>query len=295
LKLSAYVLLGDPSWLVPSIRSYYDKVTRIIASYDEGYRSWSGEDMGPQMRECIRLLRENDPENKVVFTPGCFAFPDGHPQAGETIQRQVSLEAASDFGDWVLQLDTDEIAQDVDRIIQEINVADHLGFEGLEYPARWIYAHIMSHWFLEMSTRRLGAWDAIPGPIAVRAGTNLRHARQADIRCRRLQLSPSTHDEHIDLSAAILHFSMVRTEAAMRWKASISGHAPDLNWDARLRLWREARDHPIRAIIRSVARPTFGSYRLVRLPDQFGPDMVGSQTLIGDPCWLRSDDPPHHA
>lgn len=289
MKVAAYVLLGDPAWLVPSIRSYYNHVTTIVASYDQDFLSWSGSDMGPEMRTCIRLFQENDPDGKVVLLPGPFTCPGEHPQIGETRQRQAAIDAASQHGDWVLQLDTDEIVQDPDHLLDEIHLTDRSALDALEYPARWIYTHVFDNWFLERGTRRLGRWDAIPGPIAVRSGTTLRFARQADVDCRSLRFS-SGRGGGIDLDRAILHFSMVRSGPAMRWKAATSGHAPDLDWDLRLRRWEQARRHPMRAIAKSLIKPTFGSYRLARLPEQYDAGLVAEQTTAGDAAWLRSVD-----
>ncbi|MEY2420243.1 MAG: hypothetical protein QOI95_310 [Acidimicrobiaceae bacterium] len=289
MRLAAYVLLGDPSWLVPSIRSYYDHVDQIVASYDQDFHSWSGLDMGPEMRGCIRLLQENDPAGKVTLLPGPFSCPGEHPQLGETRQRQASLVAAADFGEWVVQLDTDEIAHQPERIVVEIKAADRDGCAGLEYPARWIYTHISRNWFLEAATRRMSIWSAIPGPVAVRAGTTLRRARQVEVKMRQLRFG-SEGGGRVRPIEAILHFSMVRSSASMRWKADISSHAPDLDWGARLALWEEACAHPTRAVLRSVIAPRFGSYRPVRLPAMYGNEMVAEQTLLGDPDRLRSSD-----
>jgi hypothetical protein len=289
MNVAAYVLLGDPAWLVPSIRSYYDDVTKIVASYDQNFQSWAGHDLGPEIRACIRLLRENDPDAKVVLLPGAFTRADLHPMVAETHQRQASVNAASQFGDWVLQLDTDEIVESRERLSEEIYVTERLGLDALEYPARWIYSHVSSNWFLERGTRRLRTWDAIPGPIAVRSGTTLRYCRQVDVACRRLRFSPAGDVGSIKVIDAILHFSMVRSPAAMRQKATTSGHAPDLDWSLWVRRWDGARIHPTRAILKSMVNPRFGTYRLARLPAHYDDDLVAEQILVGDPLWLRSD------
>jgi hypothetical protein len=292
VTVAAYVLLGDPAWLVPSIASYYDRVTTIVASYDQDHRSWSGAPMGPEMRACIRLLRDHDPDHKVVLLPGAFARPDEHPQEGETHQRQASIDAASAHGDWVLQLDTDEIVHDADRFFRELDRTEQAGLDALEYPARWVYAHLFDRWYLERATRRLRTWDAVPGPVAVRAGTRLRYLRQTDAPSRRLRFGGDDGFEPLPVASAILHFSMVRTERAMRAKSRITAHAPDLDWDLRLRLWHEARRRPARAVVRSVVTPSFGSYRFTRLPAAYDADVVAEQTMAGDPDWLASPDGP---
>jgi hypothetical protein len=288
LNVSAYVLLGDPAFLVPSIRSYYDDVTSIVASYDQDLLSWGGADMGPEMRACIRLIEANDPDGKVELLPGPFSCPELHPQDGETNQRQVSLDRASELGEWVIQLDTDEVVGNAARLLHEIDAADHLGLDALEYPSRWIYCHLFDCWFLERSTRRLKTWDAIPGPLVVRAGTRLRYARQTDAPTHKLRIGSGQGGGTVPIEDCVLHFSMVRTGAAMQAKAATSPHAPDLDWNARLGLWEQARRQPVRAVARSVLSPTFGTYRPARLPAHFDADLVARETMAGDPDLLRS-------
>jgi hypothetical protein len=287
VKPVAYILLGDPAWLPVSVRSYYPAVSRIVASYDESLRSWSGEDMRNEMETCLRLLADLDIDHKVVPLPGPFAVPGEHPQLGETRQRQASLDLASESGDWVVQLDTDEVVTDLGRLFDHIVIADHEGAGGLEYPARWLYTHVRGRWFLEMSTRRLRTWSAIPGPVAVRAGTRLTHARQTDSPLRRVRFGPALSPATVPLDEGILHFSMVRTPGAMAAKAKTSPHAPDLDWSRRLDVWERARRAPLRTVAASVARPEFGTFRPVRLPARYDDGLVREQTSLGDPGLLR--------
>jgi hypothetical protein len=238
--------------------------------------------MAAEMEACLRLLSRIDPDRKVTLLPGPFACPGEHPQLGETRQRNAALALASERGDWVLQLDTDEVATNASRLFHEIGVTDGLGVSALEYPARWLYTHVGWRIFLERSRRSLRVWDAIPGPVAVRAGTVLRLARQTDVLSRRLAIGRGPTPERLRLRDAILHFSMVRSFEAMNWKASVSPHAPDLDWKRRLDLWTAARRHPARAVAISILNPTFGSYRPTLLPTPFDASTVEMELRIGD-------------
>jgi hypothetical protein len=282
VKLAAYVLLGDPSWLPLAVASWYPHVDRIVASHDESGRSWAGGDLSGPIDRCLELLRQLDTDHKVEEVAGRFVAGGPDLMAAETAHRQAALDVAGQGADWVLQLDTDEVLPDARRLMAQVRTADQAGDDALELPARWLYTHVRGTWYLEMATRRLRPWEAFPGAVAVRSGTRLTHARQTDARTRRLHLGdggPAT----VRGDQAVLHFSMVRSDAVMTWKATITGHARDLDWERRLGLWRQAGRHPWWACAASVARPEFGSYRPVRLPAAYGSATVEAQTTLWSP------------
>ena len=282
MRLAAYVLLGDPAWLVPSIRSYYDHVDVIVASYDENYRSWAGFDLGPQIRQCIRLIEANDPDNKVLLAPGMYCRPDLHPSRAETMQRQAALNCASEVGAWVLQLDTDEVALNPERIVKEIAITDRLGNEALEFPARWVLSHVFGTWYVERASRLLRSWDGIPGAVAVRANAELLFCRQTE-STRALRFATGPNHGTVALEDAILHFTSVRSRNAVTLKMRMSGHAPDINEDRYMRAFDETTRRPLRAIARSMFHRSDGALRLARLPERFGVDTVAREIAAGDP------------
>lgn len=110
MRLHAYVLAGDPAWATESLTSYYPLVDRVVVSFDRGHLSWSGRPM--PVEAAIANLRLADPDGKIVLAPGNYSDPSRPFLDSETDQRQAALDAASEGADWVLQLDTDEIALD---------------------------------------------------------------------------------------------------------------------------------------------------------------------------------------
>jgi len=135
LRLASYILLGDPARLVPSINSYYEHVDTMVASYDQDGYSWAGADIGPEIRKCLRLLKKNDPDGKVVLRPGSFSCPGQHPRLADTTQRQTALDEASEVGEWVVPLDTDEIVPDANHLVSEVHSTAETDADGLEYSA----------------------------------------------------------------------------------------------------------------------------------------------------------------
>ncbi len=275
MKLHAYVLAGDPAWIAQSIRSYYGIVDRIVVSYDRSGLSWSGAPLS--VDESRRRLEVADPDGKMVLLPGDYADPSRAAMAGETAQRQDALDAASDGADWVLQLDTDEIAPAPNAIARSVATARSRGATALDFPLRTIYARTRSGSFLESCGRLWTDRAAYPGAIAVASGTRLSFARQTGTApLHRVDVAPWNTDpahgattpvhEVVPLSSAILHMSWVRTEAQLAEKQVVSGHAGESSWEQRMALWRRRSDHPRATTMRT---PFSGDpsrwFRIVRL------------------------------
>ena len=120
-----------------------------------------------------------DPQGKILMLPGDHSDPDRFVLDVETEHRQSALDAASEGADWVIQLDTDELLPSPSAFAAQLALAEQRGADALEFPARIIYARTPSGRFLEQCGRLWTAQSAYPGPVAVRAGTRLSHARQA--------------------------------------------------------------------------------------------------------------------
>ncbi len=290
MRVNAYVLLADLSWLTESIGSYYHAIDRLVVSHDADRRSWIGTDLSASIARGRELIAELDVDEKVVWLEQDFVRADRDPSKGETSQRQATLDLASADADWVLQLDTDEVVPDLPYFMERLAETDQLGFDGLEYSARWLFSHVRGCWYTELGTRRGRFWDAIPGPVAVRAGTQLRYHRQSDVTSRRLTVR-TKKDEHIPLDKAILHFSMVRDEAAVRSKAQTSSHANEFDWSPTVKVWLDVSERPISTMLRSAWAPTAFDGRVlrpVRLSRRYDDDLVARQTTLGHPGALHS-------
>lgn len=277
MKLHAYVLAGDPAWAGQSIGSIYGLVDRIVVSYDAEGLSWSGHPLSTE--ESLARIAAADPEGKVVLHPGRFSNPELMAMWAETAQRQDALDAASEGADWVLQLDTDEVVADPRAFRSALEAADGRAASAMDYPARVLYARAGSGRFLETCGRFWSTQSSYPGPVAVRAGTTLTHARQAaGVPTYRVDVSPwntdparpATTPVHrvIPRAQAILHLSWVRTEAQMAEKRTVSGHARDRDWDGELSRWRRRMRHPLlTAAAAPFSRKPFERYRVTSLPE----------------------------
>lgn len=283
MRLNAYVLAGDPAWITQSIASYYDHVSRIVVSYDQSGRSWSGAPLS--VDESLRRIAAADPQGKVVLLPGHHVrSADQHPLELETVQRQLALDTASEGADWVLQLDTDEIVPSMSTVLNHLEAAESRGATAIEFPARAFYARTRNGSFLEHCARWWTIQAGYPGPILVAAGTQLTHARQAArAPLYRVDISAWNSDPAHGRSSrvhavvpreqAILHLSWVRTEEQMQEKSVVSGHAGARDWELELKRWRQRAAHPRRTVVMTpFARSQSARFRLARLPQFDGLD-----------------------
>lgn len=279
LRISAYILVADPSYLRESLLSYYDHVDRVVLSYDETSTSWTGTPL--PLAQCLRIVDEIDADAKCVHAPGRFARLEHSAMDNETHQRQAALDEASQDADWVLQLDSDEVLLSPDAFFDSLHEADRAGADGLDFPSRWLYARVGAGRYLEGSGRLWRRAASYPGPMAVRAGVRLRHARQADIELFRVDVAARSTDPwrpknapvHRAISAqhAIAHFSWVRDEAVIRRKFAWSGHVDDLRGPVPLRRWRHRTRHPLlTALFTPLRRGSDGWFRLARIPEPPG-------------------------
>lgn len=278
-RVAAYVLLADPSFLVESISAYYPYVDRIILSYDESSTSWTGTTL--PVDQCREIVRALDRERKCIEMPGRFARLEYEALVNETFQRQTALDAASHGADWVLQLDTDEVMLRPEVFFAALRRADAAGAGGLDFPSRWLYTRARSARYLELSTRFWRHAASYPGPLAVRAGTSLRLARQADVPLYRVDFRSRNTDpwhpadapvaEVVQPEEAVLHFSWVRDPAVIRRKFGWSGHAAEMKPPRIYRSWERRTRHPSLTAASTPLRRSPGAwYRLSRIPEPPG-------------------------
>lgn len=282
-RVSAYVMLADPSYLSESVRAYYPHVDRIVLSYDRAHTSWTGTRL--PVEQCLEIVRRLDVDRKCVAAPGDFARLDHPPLENDTFQRQSALDAASEGSDWVVQLDTDEVMVDDAAFFASLGSADEAGAAGLDFPARWLYSRVGAGLYLEQVAPGWRLAASFPGPLAVRAGTRLRHARQADVTLYRVDIAARNTDPWHPRSArvdevvrpdqAVVHFSWVRQPDVIRRKFGWSGHAEQMKPPAVYRAWERRTRHPWLTVATSPLRARVGGwYRVSSIAEPPGGEPI---------------------
>lgn len=296
-RLAAYILLADPSFLVESVSAYYPYVDRIVVSYDDAATSWTGTPLPIPL--CLDLLRGLDTEGKLVAAPGHFARLDEDPLANDTHQRQHALDAASEFGDWVVQLDTDEVMLRPATFFDCLRRGAERGARGLDFPARWLYSRVAPGRYLEQTDRMWRHASSYPGPLAVAAGTTLRLARQADVPLHRVDVRsrntdpwhPDTAEVHevIPVDEAVAHFSWVRHPDVLRRKFAWSGHSAEWSAPGIHAAWERRSRHPWLTVATTpLRRRSRAWYRLSSIPEPPGGEPPDFETGPGP---AATDDP----
>ena len=294
MKCNAYIMAADPAWIEASVRSYYPLAGRIVVSYDEAGRGWTGGAL--DVEQCLRRLRAIDPAGKLDFRPGHYARPEffDRPMENDTYQRQCALRQAEDGADWVLQLDTDEVIASLDTFTNSLREADRRGCQALNYPSLWMYSRAFDHWGLEWCDRGWRRAAGYPGPLAVRSGSELTLARRVESGHYHVDLTPRGSsgrvpngipvDRVVAAREAVWHLSMWRDEEWLRRKFASSSHATDRDWHPEIAGWLWAREHPLLKTL--VSQFSRGAHkrplRLSRLPRTV-------QSLVAESC--VSDSP----
>lgn len=278
-RVTAYVLMGDPAYLKQSVAAYYPYVDRIVVSYDSSHTSWTGTPL--PIDQCLQIVDEVDVDGKCMRAPGAFARLDQQALANDTHQRQVALDQASEGADWVLQLDTDEVMASPERFFDTLRQADDAGAAGLDYPSRWIYSRVGEGHYLVACDRFLRPVSSYPGPLAVRAGTQLKHARQTDVDLFRVDFRATSTDPWrprdaqvdavVNAGEAVLHFSWVRDPEAIKRKFGWSGHHAAMGAPKVYRDWAWRTRHPVLTTVAAPFRRVVdGRYGLARVPEPPG-------------------------
>ncbi len=266
MRIHAYLLAADPCWLEAGVSSYYDLVEKIVVSYDQEHRGFSGHGKMP-IEECIKRLKAIDRDSKIIFSPGDYGRPDFESMQNETNQRQHALQEAGEGADWVLQLDNDEVLPNPQALLEVLDYARAMDIPAVEWPMRVLFRTMKDGRFLEVCGRTGGPRFEYPGSICVRPSVTLSHARivegdfvrpvVAGDRDSLQILRPAAANEYrIALESAedaVIHNSWGRPASSIRQKVASWGHNEGLKtwmfyylrWLPAKYLWRWTRDfHP---------------------------------------------------
>jgi hypothetical protein len=220
VRINAYVLAADPTWLPQSVGAYYPYIGKLVVSYDVRSRGWTGAPTA--VAECVGLLEALDVEGKIEWMPGDFSNPSaGSYMERETSQRQSALEVAARDADWILQIDTDEVLPDWSALRGVMDRAEASGVSAVEWPMRMLFRRLSRRRFLEVATISRTTHFEYPGPVAVRANAELMDARRANGEYLRPVVEGDTSSLQIRrLPAETEHRSVVLTPDQAIWHNS---------------------------------------------------------------------------
>lgn len=234
MRLCAYVLAADPTWIEHSIPAYYPLVDRIVVSYDQESKGWTGQ--ATAVEESLEKIRAVDPDGKCEYVPGIWRADD--PMMGEVAQRQHAIGLLTD-ADWVLQLDTDEVLTAPDELLP---VLESCQGTAVDWPSRTLYRRLSGGWFLEIVDRFYRRHVEFPGPLAIRPDATFTYGRR-----------PEEGIVQAEGVTPLVHNSWARDEETTVRKVTTWGHASaemvayvDRVWKPATRRWPLMRNfHPL--------------------------------------------------
>ena len=247
MRLHAYVLAADPTWIARTVPQWYPYVDRLVVSFDADGIGWAGAPVPVQ--QCRDALKALDFDHKIVELPGNYSSALAHltPMEKDTAQRQAALRVAGEGADWVLQLDTDELLPDPATLLSWLTTADVLGCAGLEWPMRVLFRRTRRG-FLQVINKDRSAHFEYPGPIAVRPEVALVDCRRIAENILRvcvegdnsLQLQrPAASNEvrrgGLPAAQAVIHNSWARERSSVHRKVRSWGHSD--GWRSRAYFW----------------------------------------------------------
>ena len=262
-RLGAYILPGDPTWLAKTLAAYYPLLDDLVVPVPVDAVGWTGRTL--PVEEVLAIVRAVDHRGILRIVEGVW-IDTSHPMHAETAQRQAALDALVGRVDWVLQIDNDEFLPHTAALSQAIDAADDAGLSAIEWPMRVLFRRTR-RWVYEVVSTSGGAVYDYPGPIAVRPGVRLAHARRiegsflrptvvgddASLLVRRAAATDEMRWIGLQPQDAIVHNSWARSATAVWQKTRSWGHADGLRTTAYYALrwmpapvtWRFARDlHP---------------------------------------------------
>jgi hypothetical protein len=249
--VSAYVLAADPTWIRTSISLYYPYVSEIVVSFDQTGRGWTGAKI--PIEDCMAALREIDIDGKIKLLPGDYFQPGLDPLISETRQRQEAIDACS--GDWILQLDPDEVLPNFGSLASALEDAERLGCSAVEWPMRVLYRRLRSGRYLVVCCRDGSMHTEFPGAVAVRRATRLTQCRRTgeptlrlcvtqasqSIQLRRSPAVNETRQASLTEDDVIWHNSWARRPGIIHRKIGSWGHASGVSGNGYfLRTWYPA-------------------------------------------------------
>lgn len=235
MRISAYVLAGDPTWVERSVGAYYEVVERLVVSYDVDDRGWTGAQLSASA--VVERLRSLDVDHKMIFLPGSFHDNSVAPLHNDTAQRAAALSVAGEGMDWVLQLDTDEVLPDMPRLLDVLARVDD-DVLGVEWPMSVLFRGLRGGAYLQVCSAGGAAHVEYPGSVAVRPTAKLVQARRhvgvfervlvagdtSSLQVVRASEAVERRSFSIPGEAAILHNSWGRSPAVVWRKVRSWGH-----------------------------------------------------------------------
>jgi hypothetical protein len=208
-----FLLSYDYELLKLSIPPVYKAADRIFLAHDKDFRTWNGKSFKVDP-DFFLWLKEFDVDNKIEIYTDDFYLPKLSTIENDTRERTMLSEKMG-IGNWLIQVDSDEYFIDFEKFVSDLRKFDHY----LDNPEK-NKIQIAAFWLIIYKYTNDGILY-VDKPLKAVFATNYPNYKYA----RR------TNERVIYTNNLILHESVSRSEADLRFKLENWGHNKDVNKD----------------------------------------------------------------
>jgi hypothetical protein len=206
-----FLLSYDYLKLKKSIPPVYKGADEIFIAIDKEYRTWSGQSFKVE-ETFFDWIKEIDVDNKIRLYRDDFFIPELSAIENDSRERRM-LSMKMGIGNWLVQVDADEIFIDFEKFIKELRVRDKY----LENPEKTPIqiAGFLVHLYKYTENGIL----YVNAPHKFMLATNYPNYKSAR----------KTNERVIYTNTILLHETLCRTEDELRFKIENWGHNVDVN------------------------------------------------------------------
>lgn len=206
-----FLLSYDYEKLKVSIPPVYNDADKIFIAKDRDLRTWTGQkfEVSPTFYD---WLKEIDVDNKIEFYEDDFFVPELTPIQNDTRERTMLSEKMG-IGNWLVQVDSDEIFIDFGKFVRKIKSYDSFLDNPHKTPVQIAGFLVNIYKYLEDGLLY------VDKPTKVLLATNLpnyKYARQ-------------TKERIIYTDNILLHECLSRSEEELQFKFQNWGHSAEIN------------------------------------------------------------------
>lgn len=206
-----FLMSYDYDKLKKSIPPVYKGADEIFIALDKEYRTWSGQNF--EVDEFFfDWIKEIDVDNKIRLYRDDFYIPELSAIENDTRERHLlSLEMG--IGNWLIQIDADEIFIDFEKFIKELRRRDKYLENPKKTPIQIAGFLVHLYKYTENGVLYVNA------PHKFMLATNYPNYKSAR----------QTKQRVIYTNTILLHETLCRTEDELRFKIENWGHNIDVN------------------------------------------------------------------
>lgn len=208
---TGFLVSYDYEKLKKSIPPVYEHSDQIFLALDHENRTWTGNkfEIDASFFSWIEAI---DVDKKITIYKDNFYIPELSPIENDTRERQMLGEKMG-IGNWMIQVDSDEIFIDFKDFVQKLKKYNHYLDNPHKKHVQIAAFHINAYKYLQKGLLFVNK------PTKFYLATNFNNYKCAK----------NTRAQVIYIDAYVLHEGLARTEEELRYKLDNWGHKDEIN------------------------------------------------------------------